>query len=148
MRVHEHQQAVQSESRLFDQAAREIAGANASPARLEGVKRLLLSEARGDSARVYDDGHPLATQQFRPHDEQSIAAVKQKVGAQFKELLGAEIREAAKGGTPSPGQADTGGDGPSTSGKQNSSFVNMSKEEKLEYIRKNFYSGGQPLSQS
>lgn len=148
MRVHEHQKAVQSEGRLFEQAAKEIAGVDASPGRLEAAKRLLMAEARGDSARLYDDGHPLASQEFRPHDEQSLQAVKQKVGAQFKELLGAEISAAAKAGTPSPGQADTGGDGPSTSGKQNRSFSDMSKEEKLEWVRKNYYTSGQPMSQS
>ena len=105
-----------------------------------------MAEARGDSARLYDDNHPLASTEFQPHDEQSLQAVKQKVGAQFKELLGAEIREAAKSGTPSPGQADTGGDGPATAGKQNRSFTEMSKEEKLEWVRKNYYSGGTPMS--
>lgn len=146
MKIHEHEQLARSESRLMEQAAKEIAGENASAARLNAVKQLLLAEARGESAILYDDGHPLASSQFRPHDERSIAAVKQKVGAQFKELLGAQIREAAKGGTPSPGQADTGGDGPSTSGKQNGSYLDMSADEKKEWIRKNFYSEGQPVS--
>jgi hypothetical protein len=150
----EHQTASQREVELIESAAKKLAGDSASAARIDAARRLILAEARDGSARLYDPSDPvkgtLAQSYFMPHDEKSLAGVVEKVGALWKELSVAEIRDAARRGTPTPGQSVTGGDGPSTEGKQNRPFASMSQEEKLREFQRRFNEkrGGAPMSQA
>lgn len=148
-----YQSAAQQESKLFEAAAKELAGSGASRAKIDAAKRLIEHEARNGSAQFYDEFDPvmgsIAGKYFKPHDEKSIASVKEKVGALWKELSASEIRDAAKRGTPSPGQSATGGDGPTTDGKQNRRFVDLSHDEKIAFVQKmqNQRMGATPMSQ-
>jgi hypothetical protein len=149
-----HESAAERESRLVESHAKQLAGDNASQAKIDAAKRLIEHEIRNGSAQFYDESDPrmgsLAKSYFKPHDEKSFAGVVSKVGALWKELSASEIRDAAKRGTPTPGQGVTGGDGPTTDGKQNRPFASLSREEKLQIFNRRIgeRSGGNPMSQA
>lgn len=150
----EHQSAAKRESELVSSYAKKLAGEGASQGKIDAARRLIEYEIRNDSAQFYDPNDQsfgsLADKFFKPHDEKTLAGVLEKVGAQWKELSASEIREAARRGTPTPGQSATGGDGPATDGKQNRPFASLSQEEKLREITRRFNgaAGGMPMSQA
>lgn len=144
----QHKSAFEKQTQSIEQAAREIAGENASESKIEAAKRLIRDEIRSEPL-FYDEGHPLADQEYRPYGDSEFAKVKEKVGSMFRELSGAQVREAAKRGVPTPGQADIAGDvSASTNGKQNrDSIFDMDRDQLTALVRRKLAErGGGPTS--